>query len=288
MDNASQPNHACPHLGLNDDKSTSLGFPSNWNFCYQSDPIAPPHFKHQEEFCLSGRHNECPLFLSQQAGPLPQELRSPPSSADVARKNSRRNLVIALSVGVAVLLLGWGMLRRRLSSPEIGEVSQAVSPVVVSTFTLAPPPTVSLLLPNIQAITPTLTIVPSRHELEAPIGIEYKFVIHKVIDGEDLNLYAEKYNTSIEAITAVNYKSLSPLWTNTLVIIPLGFTDVEKLPSFEAYQVKEKDRGISVESLAERLKVTPLDLKYYNGWTSDGDRPLVGDVLLIPRLKSVQ
>jgi hypothetical protein len=124
--------------------------------------------------------------------------------------------------------------------------------------------------------------------LDVLIGTDYKFVIHKVLTGEDLNQYAAKYNTSVEAIIAVNYGLDSIAWVDTLLVIPVDFTDFSKLPYFVIYKVKREEIGISVENMAKRLRVNPLDLKYYNGWTSPGDRPLVGDLLLVPRPRPIQ
>jgi hypothetical protein len=130
-----------------------------------------------------------------------------------------------------------------------------------------------------QTATPSST--PS--QLEVPIGTDYKFVIHKVQTGESFESLAAKYNTSAEAIVAVNHGQGPTAWVDALLIIPLGFTDTTKLPGFVIYQVKPEQRGISVENMAKSLRVNPLDLKYYNGWTDPGDRPLVGDLLLVPR-----
>ena len=310
MNNESHTNHPCPYLGLMDDADTSSGFPSNWNYCYRSKPIAPPRFKHQEKFCLSEKYSQCPVFLSRQVAPLPDDLRIPHSSSDMTRNNSHRNLMIVLTVFIAVLVLGWGILNQGMfAAPGIGKETQTSFATALSkatdkslpTMTASPLPqlTYTMTLPassgnvtitEMPTPTPTLsrtspTSTPSR--LDVPIGTDYKFVIHRVLDGENLDQYAAKYNTSVEAILAVNYKLKHPAWTDTLVVIPIGFTDVAKLPSFVVYQVSEKDRGISVELLAKYLRVTPLDLKYYNGWTNAGDRPLVGDYLLVPRPRPI-
>ena len=100
-----------------------------------------------------------------------------------------------------------------------------------------------------------------------------------------MDQYAEKYHTSVGAIQAVTYNLTSPLWIDSLVIIPVGFTDVSSLPSFETYVVTETGR--TVESLAQELGVDPHDLKYYNA-IGDGEALQVGDWLLIPRARPAQ
>lgn len=115
-----------------------------------------------------------------------------------------------------------------------------------------------------------------------PVGSDYKFVIHKALDGENLNQYADKYATSVESIVTVNHKLKTPLWVDTLVIIPVGFTDVASLPAFEAHEVAEA--GKSLETLAQELGVSAADLNYYNA-VGAGESLLAGDWLLVPRPK---
>jgi LysM repeat protein len=296
MNEPGRINRTCPSLGLMDDKDTSLGFPSKWNTCQRSNPLAPPRFEHQEEFCLGGKYRECPLFLSQQTMPLPKDLRIPRSSADITRKNSLRNLVIALMIFIAISAVGWRMAAGRGRASLLSEqVTWTASPSAEPTSTLIDPPTISV------AVIPTMTLtisgmatdvaiplsVPSNHQLDEQIGTDYKFVIHKIVQGETLSQLAEKFDTSVEAILAVNYSKKNPGWSGTLLVIPVGFTDFSEIPGFVVYQVAEKDRGTTVEKMAEYLQVDPLDLKYYNGWTTDGDRPLVGEYLLIPRPRPI-
>jgi len=303
MNNTNHINRTCPSLGLVDDADTSLGFPSNWNYCHRSNPIAPPRFKHQEEYCLGGKYGECPLFLSQQAVSLPKELRIPRRLSGTAGNNFFRKLLIAIIVFIVVLVVGWGLARQGLLPLGIEKESQTASPSSAPTLTVTSPSTTpAFVIPTMirpptfartqtpndtitSAVHPTST--PSNH-LEVLIGTDYKFVIHKVLEGENLSRIAANYNTNVEAIETVNYFLGNPAWSGTLLVVPVGFTDVAKLPSFVVYQVKEKNRGISVENLAKYLRVTPLDLKYYNGWISDGNRPLVGDYLLVPRPRPIQ
>lgn len=305
MNTTSHTNRTCSSLGLMDDVDTSLGFPSNWNYCHRSSPIAPPRFKHQEEFCLGGKHGQCPIFLNQLAVPLPKDLRIPRSLSEVTRKKFRRSLVIVLMFFLVILGVGWGMAPRGLFPMAFGKITWTASPfspLMVTTSTDVSPTTIIFPLIATMTSIPTSTSIPtdtvmlavtpistpSKNQLEVLIGTDYKFVIHKILVGETMNQFAAKYDTSVEAIVAINYTKRNPGWSGTLLVIPVGFTDTTKLPSFVVYQVQEKDRGISVEKMAKYLRVTPLDLKYYNGWTNDGDRPLVGDFLLVPRSRIIQ
>jgi len=297
MNDAGHINPTCPSLGLVDDKDTSLGYPSKWNTCQRSRPSTSPRFEHQQEFCLGGKYGDCPLFLSPQAMPMPQDLRIPRSLSGTTGRNSLRNVVIALVICIAVLAVGWRVAAGRdVSSPPTEQATWTASSLAEPTSMAVSPPTISV------AVIPTLTLAlngaatpvaipissPSIHQLEQPIGTDTKFVIHKIVQGETLSQLAEQFDTSVEAILALNYSKKNPGWSGTLLVIPLGFTDFASLPSFVVYRVAEKDRGATVDKLAEYLQVDPLQLKYYNGWTNDGDRPLVGDYLLVPRPRPIQ
>jgi hypothetical protein len=294
-------NRPCPFLGLLDDPETSQGFPSIWNYCHHSQPIASPAIKHQKEFCLGGRHGECPVFLSRQASPLPTEIRAAITPVSGKRNQFLQKLVLGLTALGVILVLSWGRLGKGMLTflgvgNSIQTSLQAAYPTATiflnlkvdksppASITFSPFPTLTI---SAQTSTPTLylTLVPTNtpSQLDAVIGTDYKFVIHKVLDGETLNQYAAKYNTSVQTILAVNHGITVPVWVNTLVVIPVGFTDFAELPSFVVYKVTQQDRGISVEEMAKRLKVDPADLRYYNGWTSLGARPLVGQFLLVPR-----
>jgi len=214
--------------------------------------------------------------------------------------------VIALTVVIAVLALGWGIMSRKVWPTAIWGALPTVPASVVPVATAAslpampasvvPTPTSAVTLPVpsgsaaidgtstfAHTATPTSSLIKRR--LDMPIGTDYKFVIHRVSEGENLEQYAAQYNTSVEAILLINYNLRNPAWTDVLVVIPVGFTNVANLPIFVVYQVKEEERGISVEALAKKLRVDPLDLKYYNGMTEAWDRPLVGDLFLVPRPK---
>ena len=62
----------CSYLGLENDPTTALDFPSDGNFCHHALPAAPPNPAHQKAFCLSAQHVSCPVFLLAQKRPLPE------------------------------------------------------------------------------------------------------------------------------------------------------------------------------------------------------------------------
>ena len=287
MSNASSTNRTCPSLGLMDDAETSLAFPSIWNNCYRSRPISSPKIKYQEEFCLCEHHRECPLFLSEQTVPLPGHIRAARSRV---KGTKRTSLFMILIVTGVLLALAWGLWSQGLFSLlGFGKATQTTVSVMVAptiSDTSTPMATASLYptLTSTAAVQTNTPAVPlSRHQLEMQIGTDHKFLIHSVLEGENLDQYAPKYKTSVESIVAVNHKLTPPVWVGALVVIPVGFTDVSDLPSFETYKITEA--GMTVELLAQKFSIDPLDLKYYNA-IADGESLLVGDWLLIPRKKT--
>jgi hypothetical protein len=126
------------------------------------------------------------------------------------------------------------------------------------------------------------SVDPSKRQLEQPVGSDYKFVIHKILYGENLGQLASRYNTSVEAILAVNYDLKVPVWENALVVIPVGFTNTYGLPAFEAYEVPRAN--IPLDVLALSFGVSLKDLRYYND-IDMSEALRIGDWLLIPHSK---
>jgi hypothetical protein len=120
-----------------------------------------------------------------------------------------------------------------------------------------------------------------KHQLDTPIGTEYKFVIHKVSEDDNLHDYASRYKTSLEAIIIISL--IPPLQSGAIAVIPVGITDVANHPRFEVHEVRETGRV--VESFAQELHVDPHKLNYYND-TRPGEELKPGDWLLIPRSKA--
>lgn len=309
-------NCACPYLGLMDDADTSLTFPSVGSGCHCSRPIASPNLRHQAEYCLSDNHRQCPVFLNQhEASPLPNHLRASHSRMDESMRSPARVFVFVFIGIVALAGLFWGFSTLGLILPNAASTPLVISPTLSPSRTPVATETEPALFSSesiaviftasaihtvvirtaASTYTPTLTgtvtasptvfhtptrIVPlSERQLDVPIGSDYKFLIHKVMGGENFNQYADKYGTSVEAIVTINYKLKTPVWVDTLVVIPVGFTDVASLPAFEAHEVTEA--GKSLETLAQELGVSAADLNYYNA-IGVGESLLAGDWLLVP------
>ena len=67
----------CPHLGIEEDARTILGYPSPWNYCHRCKPISAVKKSYQRTTCFSSAHKSCPVAASATPEPLPDELRVP-------------------------------------------------------------------------------------------------------------------------------------------------------------------------------------------------------------------
>jgi len=283
MNNPGHSNHACPYLGLKDDMATSLAFPSVWNGCHRGRRVVSPNLEHQAGYCLNENHRKCVAFRSEQSTlPLPHHLRASQKPTNLYWRSRFRSLVF-IFIGMLVLAgLGWGLWAQGYILPTATEIPSSTStalmtPVITQTAVPAQLPTFTMTAtPN-----PTATgEIVSTRKLDQPIGSDYKFVIHKIVYAENLNQCASRYDTSIEAILMVNYDLKTPVWVDDLLVIPVGFSIVSNLPSFEAYEVPRADMSLRV--LALSFGVSLKDLRYYNAIGMD-ESLQVGDWLLIPR-----
>jgi len=138
--------------------------------------------------------------------------------------------------------------------------------------------------------TPTLTNTPPDTseqsgqdavlELDTPIGNQDKFIIHRAAVGESLGQYVSQYNTTIDAIRAVNSNLPSVLYIDQILVIPVDIVDVSNLPIFETYQVNIS--GLTVNQIVDQLSVATDAFRIYN------NIPLnyifnSGDWVLVPR-----
>ena len=277
-------NQFCPYLGLKFDPKSWVGYPSPINYCHRVKPLAVPKFNHQRSYCLTNNYIDCPIVYGGPGQRMPKTIRSQSKQANTLKKIVRIEVLIGLLL-VAIILgaIFWqqivagisqigqsasnnpqtstqALIKTKTSSPTI-ERSASPTRAITATKENSPTPTQTLITPSETPLPPNQTMEPPVLALETPIGQDMKFIIHAVIPGESLELYARDYNTTVEAIRAINYKLPSFLPLDWTVIIPLNTSDVTGVPAFEPYEVRDT---VTVEALAELLSVDLTDLRLYN------------------------
>lgn len=273
----------CPHLGLLQDPTTPAVFPSERNFCHKVIPPQAIQDDHQQVCCLAAAHQDCPVFQS--PAPSTREtffyhpVSSPPRQAGLFP------VLFGLLLFAIVLLAGgsyWLSLDLEPSSVPVAPtaaVLESASPVILTTETSAeivPAPTST---PTLPPPTETASVTPPAG-LEALIGENPGLLIHRVERGESLTSLAMRYNTSPEAIQAVNFVMPLPLWQDWLVVIPVDLPDASGLPRFEVYQVGETDSTLDVLSAQQGVDV---DLAARYNQLNPTDSLTAGSWLLLPR-----
>jgi hypothetical protein len=283
-------NQICPFLGLSDDPSTALSFPSTHNRCFHSRSATSVNLEFQRKYCLSIDHINCEEYNRE-----PNTQRSSNSGfgsiSGLWRLVNKPSFFLVILALVVVVLIVWQVLPRVISGR--GPAGHLPGVTVLVDSTVVGPQTPSNLPAQVQNTpTPTLmaTIVPaistqtftptigSSHALETPIGVQYKLVVHRVLAGESVMSIASQYWTTVEAIHAVNYSLQSPLLVGAIIVIPINQTDVQGLPAFDTYEVKA---DIPVRTLAQQLSVDPALLELYNG-LGNSEILSTGDWVLVP------
>ncbi len=98
-------NPICPQLGSRRDSQTALAYPSNGNSCYRCRPAATPVMEHQRHFCLTPRYSQCPVFISEAIGPLPDALHEPDTREPDKRKMPLNRILFFVILFLCVLFL---------------------------------------------------------------------------------------------------------------------------------------------------------------------------------------
>ena len=273
----------CPYLGLLHDPTTPAVFPSERNFCHKVIPPQAILNEHQQVCCLADVYQDCPVFQAS-ASSARGEFFYRPDSLQPNRAGVFPVLFGVLLFSIVLLAGGayWvGLNRRPVPTLFVATaiVLESPSPVILSTeavVEIAPEltPTPTLLVP-----TETASLTPLAG-LETPIGENPGLLIHRVVRGESLTSLAMRYNTTAEAIQAVNFVLPLPLWQDWLVVIPVDLRDASGLPRFEVYQVGETDSTLEV--LTDQQDVD-VDLTARYNRLKPTDNLTAGSWLLLPR-----
>lgn len=275
----------CPFLGFCDDRDTALSYPSKFNCCYKSKPVVPVSFSHQRTACLNKNYSNCPVYQSESIIPLPKEI------AGNFPKTERTKLWLMLMIVIFVALIGVTL------SALLGVFNLSGVPAFIKNASLTPTPasvflpleTITLTPPTstfTQTLSPTGTDTPvapaviAPHFLETPFGENPQLVFHRVLEGEGFILLANTYNTSTDAIQAINFEMENVLFASRVIAIPVNTTDVSALPAFAVFEVTEDD--LFIETVAIGLNVDIVDLCNYNH-LPEGYVLTKGEWLLIPR-----
>lgn len=285
--------HQCPHLGILDDPSTSHSFPSSWNACFHANSPSVPNFEHQENVCLTAAHVTCPVYLAAKGTAFPPDLVN---TVKPPKPPSERRLAPVLIIGAILLLAAAAGSAFFISPNLLASAMRAIStPTPIATVKTdepvqaTPSPTFELqivpVLPTEVTATPTLQPTPMPFKpfpIDTPFKIgEGDFLIHRIKDGDGVDILAKTYHTTPEIIRAANYLLKIPILADHLMVIrpDMIIFDPDE-PAFEIYMVE--DKTILLDDLAKRLNVDVEKLRYYNACP---DRCLVsrGDWVMVPR-----
>ncbi len=128
----------CPHLGALHDKTTAYAYPYPANTCFNCKVPTTPEETHQQAFCLTPAHNECPVYAQAGDQPFPPELSWDGTSARLPSTLWRTLLWVALGLIVVVIasyFVSIYMHTRNIGLPLI-QASQSID--------TTPTPTVSM------------------------------------------------------------------------------------------------------------------------------------------------
>ena len=284
----------CPHLALREDDGTVSSYPSQLNACYHVQPVNTPNLMHQQKFCLNRNFKECQIYQAPTVGKMPKSMQAQTPSLLSDKKRIISLLGLLLIIVVIVLgivfkdfwlsgiinIFGGGNPDLQSETPSVIFQSPTSQFIKDTTPTLSIAEMITTETPTPEIPTPIATFTKTKPPmaLETPIGGNYQFVIHQVLEGESLPLYASRYRTSIEAIQAVNGGFEFPIQIGDLVIIPVDLMDVSNLPAFEPLEI---EGDIVVDELANELNVSIDDLTLYNN-IDRGTLLQRGDWIIVP------
>lgn len=273
----------CPYLGQRADPGTALSYPSVLNRCYHSKSVSAIDLRYQEELCLTTAHRNCKEYAKDRKAAFPVALNNSSGGRSRKKLGNKRGILGLIVPGIVLVGLGaiavWQYINTRqgfhlilgesTGTTEYTKTSTELSPTFLSpTITLTPVPT----------FVETITSRPLLG-LETPLGIDNKFEIHQVLEGESLELIAGKHGTTVTALRACNYRLPSPLLPGGTIVVPLNFVNMQGLPAFEVYNVTAET---TLQDLAILLSVDLIEFQYYNA-IDDNFTPRIGDWLLVPR-----
>ena len=155
----------CPFLGLPEDSQTSLSYPSSWNVCHHSKPVAAPSLDFQQSFCFSKNHSNCPVYTRTGRAPMPSGIRFQASKPPI----QKRLLFSILAGGVLLILAVTGVVWAIQDSRNHGGNLPVATESATPTVTKGSSPTATLPFTDTPAPA-TLTATPTLSLTSTPTG----------------------------------------------------------------------------------------------------------------------
>jgi hypothetical protein len=276
---------ACPHLGLGDDPEIYYSYPSTGNRCHHCRRPAIPAPAHQESYCLTADHKDCPVYWHPRKKAFPSSLQA----TEVVRSRSLAPLTVALAVLIGLGAIGFGA-SQLLSANAGGNLLVPMTGASPSVATIASPlgALQSLTTPSpfpTSMAAPTDTALPPPRALEEPFELDgTTLLMHRVRAGDMFETVDSEYRTAPEVLRALNYSLTGPLLANTVIVIAPGARIVDPaLPSFMPRMVDAAPA--TIDDLAARYHVDAAALAHYNGCTPKCTFS-PGEWILVPVIQS--
>ena len=298
----------CPYIGLYSDVQTAMENPSEQNYCHNLKPVSSPSLTHQSAFCLNVTFKQCQYFTEINVKPGQAAPVKPPP-----RKRKWMPLALAVLVSLAILgvvFISGGQLRPLIFPPRADNgptpaVETAAATQIPATepalqeIVLEPELTEPALMPEPAVIAESTLVIENQVQPAAsptpiptntgePVQIplstvapERVFLLHRVARGEDLIAIANKYNTNVEAIRAVNYNMAPELWVDTMIVIPENQSDVTGVTPMIPLEITGAEK--TVQELAEAYAVSADLVAAINARTTTY-RFQIGEWVIMPQV----
>jgi LysM repeat protein len=238
---------------------------------------------------------DCPAFQSEEPGHLPKEAEAP---RHISRHRLYRlgGIALTLLLVLGIAALGWRFFGDQLSRLAFAPPQVTPHPAYVAPTYIYQQPTVDDYIPG---IVPTKSpqprpavatlIVDSISNFDSTaivqtVAASPTLIQHKIVDGDNLELLANKYNTTSQAIIDINFKMRVPVWVDHVIVIPEDIVDVSNLPKFEAQLIEETTAVSVIIDEADCSAALFQQYNYKKIITKEGVESILADTwVFIPR-----
>ncbi len=213
----------CQHLGAKFDPKLSFSFPSANNVCYRATPPGGVATDHQEDYCLTAKCAQCPVYQPDWQGPLPKSIKAHRRRVGIVLT---RLALFGLAVGVILAALVYAFIQNSSANRLVGlerglDIQVPAADRAGSTATgTAAPQAVIPIIPTGTRLVPTATATVTGTAIASPTGTTTPtasptwtttvcappdgWVAYTVKRGDSLALFREIYNLRKSELLAAN------------------------------------------------------------------------------------